>query len=180
MAPSLTSPDTGNLYVGKGIVSFMKSGNDDFRDLGEVPEVELTLNIETLDYFSSRSGIRSKSHSIILEQGGEIRLRMDEWTPENLSMALMGGEIDEAGTDGPVFDILASDAISGELKFHGTNQAGPNYDIHLHNVRFTPSGSINFIQDNDWGGIEVTGEVLISQDTNKFGTATLTNLPSET
>jgi len=176
---SLTSPDTGNLYVGKGIMSFKATGEPDFRDIGEVPEFELTLEIETLDYFSSRSGIRSKSLSIVIERGGAARWVMNEWTPANVALALMG-TVDENGTDGPVFDILSEDAIEGELKFVGTNSQGPNYEVHLHRIRITPTGGIQWIQDADWGAVEVEGEMLLSQDTSKFGTVTLTNLPSET
>lgn len=179
MPVSLTSPDTGNLYVGKGIVSFKATGEADFRDLGEVPELEITLEIETLDYFSSRSGIRSKTLTIVLERGGAARWIMNEWTPGNLAMALMG-EVDELGSEGPTFDILSTDAIEGELKFVGTNSQGPNYEVHLHRIRITPTGGIQFIQDADWGAVEVTGELLLSESTGKFGTVTLKNLPSET
>ncbi len=44
-----TSPDTDNLYIGKGIVSFKRVGAGSFTDLGEVPEVELTLTTTVLD-----------------------------------------------------------------------------------------------------------------------------------
>ena len=179
MPVSLTSPDTGNLYVGKGICSFKAEGEADFRDLGNCPEVELTLNIETLEHFTSRAGTRSKDLIIVLERGGTVRFITEEWTPENLRMFFLGGVVDEAHTDGPTFDIMAEDAISGEFKFTGTNDQGPNYDIHLHNVRITPAGSLNVIGE-DWVGIEVEAEILLSSVTEKFGTVTLTNLPSET
>lgn len=179
MPVSLTSPDTGNLYVGKGICSFKKDGEDDFRDLGNCPEVELTLNIETLEHFTSRAGTRSKDLIIVLERGGTLRFITEEWTPENLAMFFLGSTVDELAQGGPIFDILSEDAISGEFKFHGTNDQGPNYDIHLHNVRITPAGGLNLIGD-DWGGIEVEAEILLSGSTDKFGTVQLTNLPSET
>ena len=179
MPVSLTSPDVGNLYIGKGIVSFKKAGDVDFRDLGNVPEAELTLEIEELEHFTSRAGTRSKDLVVVLEKGGNVRFVMEEWTPENLLIFFLGTTVDEMAAGGPSFDILASNSIEGEWKFVGTNDVGPNYTVHAHNVRITPTGSINLITE-EWGGIEVTAEMLLSQTTGKFGTVQLTNLPSET
>lgn len=179
MAVDLDNASTGNLYVGKGICSFKKSGNDEFRDLGEVPECELTLNIETLEHFTSRSGIRSKDLIVVLERSGTIRFVMQEWTPENLALFFMGS-VDLDDPNGPTVDILDVDAITGEFQFHGTNQVGPRYDVFVHNMRITPSASLNLIQENDFGGVEVTGEMLLSSTTGKFGTVTLTNLNTAT
>lgn len=179
MPVSLTSPDTGNLYIGKGIVSFKKSGSDEWRDLGNVPEAELNLEIEELEHFTSRTGTRSKDLVVVLEKGGNVRFIMEEWTPENLLMFFMGTTVDEAAQGGPEFDILAANAIEGEWRFVGTNDVGPNYTVHAHNVRIVPEGSINLIGE-EWGGIEVSAEMLISQVTGKFGTVKLTNLPSDT
>ena len=177
MPVSLTSPDTDNLYIGKGEVSFKKEGSD-WRDVGNVPEAELTLEIEELEHFTSRAGTRSKDLVVVLEKGGNVRFVMEEWTPENALLFFLGTEVDEANLNGPIFDILAGNAINGEWRFHGTNDIGPNYDFYLHNVRIIPSGSLNLIQDTDWGGIEVTAEMLLSQTTGKFGTGQLTNLGS--
>lgn len=177
--PTLTSPNTGNYYVGKGIVTFQVAGEPDPRDLGDVPEFEVTLDISTLDHFTSRSGIRSKDLIIVIERSGTARWVMHEWTPANLALWGMGS-VDELGSEGPTFDILSEDAIEGRLIFTGTNSVGPNWNLDLHRVRVTPSSSINMIQENDWGGVEVTGELLLSESTGKFGTATLKNLPSET
>jgi len=169
-----TSPDTDNLYVGKGIVSFKKNGAGSFTDLGEVPEVELTLTTTKLDYFSSRQGIRSKVKSVILERGGTIRIRMDELSTYNASLFFLGS-VDEMAVGGPEITILDDDLIEGELKFHGTNDVGPHWDIHLHKVQINPSRSFNPINERDWGGMEITGEILQSDSTGKFGTAQMTN-----
>lgn len=179
MPASDTSPDTGNLTVSKGILVFKKTGEASFRDMGNAPEIELTLDITTLDHFSSRSGIRSKDLQVVLERTGTVRFVLEEWTPENLSLWGMG-TVDELAAGGPSIDIMSEDAISGELKFTGQNEVGAQVLVHLHNVRITPSASINLIQDDDWGGIEVTGEILLSSDTNKFGTMQVINIPSET
>lgn len=179
MAPTLEAPNTGNLTVSKGILTFKKSGESVFRDMGNAPEIELTLDITTLDHFSSRSGIRSKDLQVVLERTGQVRFVLEEWVPDNLALWGMG-TVDELMAGGAGFDIMSEDAISGELKFTGQNEVGAQLLAHLHNVRITPSASLNLIQDDDWGGIEVTGELLLSESTNKFGTIQVINIPSET
>jgi hypothetical protein len=176
---SLNAPDTENLRVGRGILSFQETGATEARDLGEVPECELSLTIEKLDYFTSRAGIRSKTKSVVLERGGQLRFVMNSFTPANMALFFLG-TVTENTISQPTFDILDQDAIAGQIYFHGTNSVGPRYDFHLHNVEISPTGSFNFIDEDDWSGVEVTAEMLLSTVTNKFGVVTLTNLDTDT
>jgi len=59
--------------------------------------------------------------------------------------------------------------ISGELVFTGTNDIGPKVVITLPKVQFGPSGALGFIQD-EWGVIELEGDVLADEVTGSFGT----------
>lgn len=169
-----TSPSTDNLYVGKGIVSFKRTGAATFTDLGEVPEVELTLTTTKLDYFSSRVGLRTKVKSVILEQGGTCRVKMDEFSAYNASLYFLG-TVDELTPGGPTITILDDSMIEGALKFVGTNDVGPNWTVNLDKVQINPSRSFNVINERDWGSMEVTMELLKSEVTGKFGTAQITN-----
>lgn len=180
MPASLESNSLDNLRIGKGILSFKRTGENEFRDLGEVPEAELALTIDKLDYFSSRSGVRSKVKSVTLEQSGTLRFIMNSISPANMALFFLGGDITENNISQPTFDIMDEEEITGEIMFHGTNQVGPRYDVHLHSVQISPTGSINLIDADTWSGVEVTAEILRSSSTQKFGTVTLTNLDSDT
>ena len=95
---------------------------------------------------------------------------MDEWTADNLAMALLGDTSDD--TDGnTVIDIFSRNAFEGELKYEGTNEIGPQMDIDLFKVAFKPGKSLNPISD-EWGNIEIEGEAL-ANDLGKFGTWTV-------
>jgi len=59
--------------------------------------------------------------------------------------------------------------IEGELVFTGTNDIGPKVVITLPLVQFGPSGALGFIQD-EWGQIELEGDVLADPVTGSFGT----------
>jgi hypothetical protein len=170
--PITNAADIDNTFVGKGIVKFKKDGETDYRDLGEVPEFEFTMTIDRLDYFSSRSGIRTKARSVIRERSAALRMIMSELTADNLALYLMGDAVAGTGTPPDVtytVDIFSLAEITGMLRFVGTNDIGAKVQLDFGNVSFTPSASFSPISE-EWGQLEVTAEVLVD-DAMKYGTA---------
>lgn len=176
-APSLLSPNVGNLRVGKGILSFKKTGDSEFRDVGEVKEFSTEMSIENLDHFTQRSGVKEKDFTVVLERGGTVRMVMEEWTPRNMANMLMG-TLDEGAVGGPELTIYTEDAIEGALQFVSTNDVGPKIRLTLEKVRFVPDSTIDWLSE-EWGPLELVGEML-KHETNGFGTAKWTNIGSET
>lgn len=170
-----TSPNTLNYFIGKGIVKFTPTSGAE-RDLGNAPELELTPTIEKLDHFSSRSGVRNKDRSVVIEKGMTLRIVLEEITAENLAMLLLG-TVDTASDGTKSFRIFEKTEITGSVAFTGTNDVGNKVNIALPNVSFGPSGSFNPISD-EWGQIEITGEILATEytdGTSDFGTITMTD-----
>lgn len=167
---SITSPNVENYVVGKGKVYFRPEGATgdvlDYR-VGNVTEFELSPTIETLDHFDQQSGVRSKDKSVVLEKGMTARMIMEEWTPSNLSMFLLGTP-DDTNIDNVTIDIFSQNSLKGHLRYVGENEIGPRWTFDLPAVEFKPEGSLNPISD-EWAGIEVTGEILRQAGT--FGTA---------
>lgn len=152
-----TAPNTDNYYIGKGIVYFKKEGETDWRDLGNVPEFEFTPELEKLEHFSSRQGVKEKDATKVTEKKGTLRIVMDEWDFENVALALLGTVAQN--TEGQnVAHIFAENSITGQIKFIGQNEVGPRVELIFNKVDFIPSSSINPISD-EWGTLEVTGEV---------------------
>ena len=58
--------------------------------MGNCTEFEFTPEIEKLDHFSSREGVRTKDKSVVLQKSGTVRLVLDEWSVENLKLAVLG------------------------------------------------------------------------------------------
>ena len=164
------SPSTDNYYVGKGKISFKPVGSATFRDVGNVTELETTPNLTTLEHFSSREGVKKKDKEVITEKKLTVRMVMDEWTAENLAMALLGEVTTNVAGD-KVIDIFSLNTFEGELKYEGTNEIGPQMDIDLFKVAFKPGKGLNPISD-EWGNIEIEGEAL-ADATGKFGTWTV-------
>lgn len=179
MAPTLISPNTGNYRVGKGSFWFKQFGAADFRHMGNAPSSDFTPAIERLEHFSSMEGVREKDLSVVVQRSGTLTITLEEWTPANMALALLG-TVDEGAVGGPTVQIFDNDAIAGELKFFSNNDIGPRWNFHWYNVSFIPSAALNPISD-EWGTIEVQGDVLVSQTVpyvGKFGQAQVTNIDS--
>lgn len=160
---------TENYYVGKAIISWKKSGGVSFVDLGNVPECEFSFNINKLDHFSSRAGVKSKDKSVVVEKSATVRLVLEEITAENMALAL-GGTVYTDSDGNKSFGLMSTNAQEGTLKIVGTNEIGAQVNW-IGSVSFAPSGNFNPISD-EWGSVEATGEILVDGSGN-FGIFTI-------
>jgi hypothetical protein len=166
----MDTPNINNYYIGKGVLSFEKTGTTGFVDLGNCPEFEWTPTIEKLDHFSAREGVKSKDRTAVLSKAGTVRIVMEEWNAFNLAIALLG-EIDTNTSGQEVIEIFGATSIGGKLKFTGTNDVGARFDWLLNKVDFIPGSSISPISE-EWGTLEISGEA--STVGGSFGTVTKT------
>lgn len=160
---------TDNYYVGKAIITFKKTGAGSATDLGNIPECEFSFNVEKLEHFSSRAGVKSKDKSVIISKSATVRLVMEEITAENMALAL-GGTVATNSDGSKTFGLMGENSVEGELTITGTNEIG-NQVNWVGNVSFSPSGSFNPISD-EWGSVEATGEILVDAYGN-FGNFTI-------
>jgi len=172
MAYSATAPNVDNYWIGKGIVKFEPDGTTGYVHLGNAPEVEFTPALDVLDHFSSMAGVRSKDRKVIREKSATIRIVLEEMTPDNLGMALMGTVTDPTApaTEPYSIDIFSLSEIVGKLRFIGNNDIGPKVQLDFDRISITPTSSISLISE-EWASVEITAEVLIDGTTGKFGTA---------
>jgi hypothetical protein len=170
---SLISPNIGNYYIGKGIVSIKLLGETQYVDCGNVPQFEFQAKVTQLDHFSSRTGVRVKDFTAVVEIAGSLTIQMEELTARNMGFALLGLP---TGGPSPVPDsiqIFSSPVIYGAVQFKGTNLIGPVWTINFPLVKLSPSKALGLIQ-NTWGTIDLEGDVLYDQVLQSFGTATVT------
>jgi hypothetical protein len=174
--PSLSGGNPENYRVGKGIVKFQQT-DDTLRDLGNCTEATLTPDVETLEHFSSRSGLKTKDKEIVLQVGGTVALTMEEFTPYNVALQTIG-TLDEAAVGGPEIDIFTNTNIEGQLTIEATNDVGPKWDWTLYRCSVTPTGDFGAIED-EWGNMELEMNVLqmaSGPHAGKFGLLKQTNL----
>jgi hypothetical protein len=151
------APSTSNYFIGKGIAVIKRDGTATFKDMGNCPEIEFTPSTDTLDHFSSREGVKTKDKTVVLSKGGELRLLMEELTPDNLGL-LVCGSVDYSTPAQPKVNIFDLNATGAEVRFYATNEVGPKWDGVFTGVDFLPSGSFQPISD-EWGQLEITGQV---------------------
>lgn len=178
--PTVESPNVDNIQVGKGIVSFKKTGDTVYRDLGNVSLLTMTPTVTTIEHFSSRQGIKKRDLIIVSEQKAVCKIMMEEITADNLAL-MVYGTVDEMAVGGPTVEVFGNSSITGALKFVGTNDVGPKITLDLYNVNFTPSGDVSMISDG-FNSMEVTAEVLAAvsgPNVGKFGLAKFTNVAPE-
>ena len=83
------SPNTINYFIGKGIITFTPTGGA-LRDLGNAPEIELTPNVEELEHFSSRSGVRNMDRKVVIEHPREAGWSLITPDPKSAEMTTWG------------------------------------------------------------------------------------------
>lgn len=169
---SLLSPNIGNYYIGKGIVSIKLLGESAYVDCGNAPQFEFLAKVTQLDHFSSRTGVRVKDFTAVTEISGTINMQLEELTARNMGFALLG-----LPTGGPspipdTIDIFSNPVIYGSVKFVGTNDIGPVWTVTFPLVKLSPSKALSLI-GNTWGVVDLDGDVLYDQGAQTFGTATV-------
>lgn len=162
-----SSPD--NLHIGKGIVSFKKDGDAEYRDLGNVTAFTTSPVVEELEHYSSREGVRSLDKTVILSKKVTVKMTLEEYMLENLQLALNGGELQTDDDGRSYFLIQGSNAVTGALRLMPTNEVGPQLQIDFPSVSFKGGTEVPFIGE-DWSSVELEGTAQISG--GEFGRVT--------
>ena len=163
------SPTTGNYLIGKGFILIKEEGASVYRHVGNVPSLEITPAVDTLDHFSSMEGTKAKDETIVLTKSGQIKMTMEEITAKNIAL-LMLGDVVEDGYGGESINLFSRSSITSAFRFYGNNDKGPRWFFDLPKVIWNPSGAFAPISDQ-YANLQATGEW--TADNGNFGTATL-------
>ena len=178
---SLISPNIGNYYIGKGVISIKLLGESNYIDAGNCPTFEFMAKVTQLDHYSSRTGVKVKDFTAVTEISGTLTMVLEEFTARNLGFAMLGLPSGGPSPVPDVIDVFANPVIYGAVKFVGTNDIGPLWTVEFPLVKLSPSKALSLI-GNQWGTIDLEGDVLYDQLARTFGTAqvSLPNSPSVT
>lgn len=165
----LTSPDVNNYAVGKGFLLFKPNGAVDFYHVGNCPKFTFLPKITPLPHFSAMAGSSVQDFSIIQRRAGEVTIDAEEMTVNNFASYLQG-DIDATDPNAVTIDIMSKKSlIQGRLKYYGTNDVGPRWNIDLLQVQLNPTAPFNPISEA-YNVMQLQGLVLIQN--GSWGTAT--------
>ncbi|MEN6306093.1 MAG: hypothetical protein ABFD96_25430 [Armatimonadia bacterium] len=169
----MNSPSVLNYFIGAGVLSFDAGRTGTFRDLGNAPSFRMKPTLTKVEHNSSRDGSRSVDRTLITGQKIEVTIELEEITPANLALAFLGTT--GANSSGQtVIDIFTTSAITGALKFVGSNNVGARFEVLLNSVEFTPDAEF------DWISEEITSITLAGIATNVTGSfGTITEIATE-
>jgi hypothetical protein len=167
---SLTSPNIGNYYIGKGSVSTKLLGESVFTPAGNVPVFEFTAKITRLDHYSSMTGIKVKDFTAITEISGTLNMTMEEFTARNMGFALMGLASGGPSPAEETIEIFSSPVIYAAVQFVGDNDIGPIWTVNFPLVQLSPNKALGLISAG-FATIDLEGDVLYDQTAKSFGTA---------
>jgi hypothetical protein len=99
---SLYASFQGRVYLGKRDPNGLPI---EVRSPGNVADLKLALKTEVLEHFESQTGQRSLDHRMVKTKSASISLAIEEFTKENLALALYGTHVATASgtvTDEPI------------------------------------------------------------------------------
>ncbi|TIL34318.1 hypothetical protein [Mesorhizobium sp.] len=171
----MDSPSTTNYFQGTGKCLWTPAGGAQ-RDLGNIVECELTPSVDKLEHKKTRGGSKKTDFTQYNNQAVAMRIVLDEITAENLGLLLMSEVVEN--TDGTkTLRLMSVSQITGALEFVGDNNVGNKVHGLFPSVSFGPTGSFSPISGDDFGQVEVTGDLLAveyTDGTSDFGKMTIT------
>lgn len=130
--PNVTGlPQTEDYNLGRGILYFATLGSDgrpnEYRDLGNVPEFNLSIEVETLEHQSSRQGLKVVDKEVVISQKVNVAFVLDEINHENLALLLSGSQA--VHTNVAIAGFTEFEMIVGDESSTTELQLGRHYDI---------------------------------------------------
>jgi hypothetical protein len=102
-----------NLTISKGKLLFRRvetPAKVAWKDLGNAIDVNITIETETLEHFTSRTGLKTRDQLVVLSIKATGAFTLEELTPENLLLFLMGDAVNtnvQASGTGATLNITA-------------------------------------------------------------------------
>jgi hypothetical protein len=146
-----------NLGRGKLYLATLTNGiPGPYRDLGNCPEFNVSLENERLDHQSSRSGLRVTDKSVVVSQTVNINFTLDELNFQNLALFFSGESADEAITNPAIAGVTERELVASAPDF--TDFDGPRwYDLkNASGVRCYDIATANLTLASDTAGADNT------------------------
>ena len=141
----------GRVYLGKRDVNGQPI---EVRSPGNVADLKLSLKTEVLEHFESQSSQRTLDHRMIKTKSAMITLAIEEFTKENLALALYGNHV--VGTPGTVTGEPVGGAapIAGDRYFLAHPKVSSLVVTDSAGTPATLALGTNYTADPDFGALQ--------------------------
>lgn len=153
MAPST---HTNNYTLGRGEIWFARFATGyvpaGFRYIGNTPEVNLTIESEELDHYSSDAGIREKDDSVPLQVNRTGSLVTDNVSPENIALFFFGTASDEAtaASTGNTFNIASVELDRAYMIGATTANPAGVFGLDAAGTNTVMVGAVTLVENTDY------------------------------
>lgn len=141
----------GRVYLGRRD----EQGNPvEVRSPGNVAELKLSLKTDVLEHYESQTGQRTLDHRMVKQKSASVNLTIEEFTKENLALALYGNFV--TGAPGTVTDEPLGGAVpvAGDRYFLAHPRVS---SLVLTDSAATPATltlSTHYTADMDFGAVQ--------------------------
>ena len=162
----------GRVYLGK------RDANGDpveVRSPGNVADLSLALKTDVIEHYESQSGQRAVDLRLVKQKSATVALTIEEFTKENLSLALYGSHVTDAGgsvTDEPVGGAAP---VIGDRYFLAHPKVSALTVVDSAGTPATLTAGTHYTADEDFGAIQfldVTGLTAPFKASYTFGAVT--------
>ena len=151
------APDVSNYMLGRGILYFAQFDDNGNQlgelDLGNCSSFALTLDTTKLAHYSARQGLRVKDKEVVTELNATGSFTMDEYSKENLCLALFGTTLQESQSTASVTDEAVTAYVDRWVKLANRSVSSV--------VVTDSSGSTTYVENTDYRIDATTGRLFI-------------------
>lgn len=173
------SPSAENYELGRGIVSLAELLNGLYqpeRDCGNVTDMKLAVDPQTLEHQSSRSGLKNVDKEVVTEMKSTLSFTADEITRENLKMFMLGtsSEVVQPASDetvevvangkGYYYDLGKKRVGTFKMRYTGAGVTSPAIPVVGETISGVSASAVVLAVS----GTAMTGEVLLNMVTGTF------------
>lgn len=136
--------------------------------IGNVQNWDITPNPTVIKHKNTQGGLKriDKVATTLVEM--TFATKLDEWTEDNVLMALLGQIASDSVGDYIKIGVLP---VERQMKFVGANSFGPRWEIILPRVFINTKETLSFLGSDDYASIPLSGDLLVDQTLGAFGTA---------
>jgi hypothetical protein len=162
----------GRVFLGKRDTS----GNPtEVRSPGNVAELKLSLKTDVLEHYESQTGQRTLDHRMVKQKSATVKLTIEEFTKENLALALYGNHV--VGTTGTVTaePIGGATPVIGDRYFFAHPKVSTLVVVDSAGTPATLELGTHYTADTDFGALQfldVTGFTAPFKTSYAYGVAT--------